>query len=58
MWETGFGTVILPTVSTLVVFVITINLIKYFMGDSHLQLRDVSEEHNWTTIAGNNKVVS
>ncbi|XP_043281428.1 diacylglycerol kinase epsilon [Venturia canescens] len=55
MWEAGFGTVILPTVSTLVVFVITVNLVKYLMCDSHLQLRDVSKEHNWTTIAGNNK---
>ena len=57
VWDSGFAlTVVLPTISTIVLFVLSVNIVKYLMTDSHLHVRDVSKNHNWTIITGSNKV--
>ncbi|XP_011305118.1 diacylglycerol kinase epsilon isoform X1 [Fopius arisanus] len=56
MWENGLGTVLIPTVSTMIIYVITLNLVRYLMKDSHIPIRDVSKNHNWKNIdRGSNK---
>lgn len=55
-WESGLCTIIISTLSTLIIYVITIKVIKYFMKDAHIPIRDVSKQHNWTNIKGNTKV--
>lgn len=56
MWDNGLCTIIIPTVSTVLLYVITMNVVKYFMKDSHIPIRDVSKQHNWTSIKGDSKV--
>ncbi|XP_074098663.1 diacylglycerol kinase epsilon [Cotesia typhae] len=50
MWDSGFCNVIIPTVSTMIIYVLTVNLVRYLMRDNCLSIRDVSKNHNWTPI--------
>ncbi|XP_014298896.1 diacylglycerol kinase epsilon isoform X2 [Microplitis demolitor] len=50
MWDSGLCNVIIPTVSTMIIYVLTVNLVRYLMRDNHLSIRDVSKKHNWTPI--------
>ncbi|CAG5093683.1 Similar to DGKE: Diacylglycerol kinase epsilon (Homo sapiens) [Cotesia congregata] len=50
MWDSGFCNVIIPTVSTMIIYVLTVNLVRYLMRDNCLSIRDVSKNHSWTPI--------
>lgn len=58
MWEEGLNTIVLPTLSTMIFFIFTLNFLKYLVGESHIQIRDITKEHNWKTIRGTSKVFS
>ncbi|RLU26489.1 hypothetical protein DMN91_000285 [Ooceraea biroi] len=55
MWDESLNTIVLPTLSTMIFFVFTFNFLRYLMGNSHIQIRDVTKEHNWKTITGTTK---
>ncbi|XP_034933931.1 diacylglycerol kinase epsilon [Chelonus insularis] len=55
MWEAGLCTVIIPTVSTMIIYMLTVNLMRYLMRDPHISIRDASKNHNWTTIIRHDK---
>ncbi|KAI4494193.1 hypothetical protein M0802_009062 [Mischocyttarus mexicanus] len=50
MWEEGFKTVILPTLSTMLVFVLVINFFRRITEETYIHIRDVTQEHNWKPI--------
>ncbi|XP_011699774.1 PREDICTED: diacylglycerol kinase epsilon [Wasmannia auropunctata] len=52
MWNEDLNTIILPTLSTMIFFVFTVNLFRYLVGSPHIQIRDVTKEHNWKAISG------
>jgi len=58
MWDEGLNSVVLPTLSTMILFVFTINFFRYLMNTSHIQIRDATKEHNWKTITGTSKVLA
>jgi len=58
MWDEGLNAIVLPTLSTMILFVFTINFFRYIMGTSHLQIRDVTKEHNWKMITETSKVLA
>lgn len=57
MWNEDLNTIILPTLSTMIFFIFTINFFRYLLGSSHIQIRDVTKEHNWKAISGISKVL-
>jgi len=56
MWNEDLNTIILSTLSTMIFFVFTIHFFRYLVGNSHIQIRDVTKEHNWKAIRGTTKV--
>lgn len=56
MLEEGFTTIVLPTLSTMILFIITLNLFRYLVGKPCIHIRDVTKEHNWKSITRENKV--
>ncbi|KAF7405816.1 hypothetical protein HZH68_005185 [Vespula germanica] len=50
MWEEGFKTIILPTLSTMLVFVLVINFFRRITEETYIHIRDVTQEHNWKPI--------
>ncbi|KYM94857.1 PREDICTED: diacylglycerol kinase epsilon [Cyphomyrmex costatus] len=50
MWDEDLVTIALPTMSTIILFVVTVNFFKYLMNGPHIQIRDVTKEHNWKAI--------
>lgn len=57
MWNEDLNSIILPTLSTMIFFIFTINFFRYLVGSPHIQIRDVTKEHNWKTISGVTKVL-
>lgn len=55
MWDVDIGTIIVPTISTMLLFVFTIKFFKYFIGEQHIQIQD-SKHHNWKIIKKTSKV--
>ncbi|XP_070156608.1 diacylglycerol kinase epsilon [Polyergus mexicanus] len=55
MWDEDLNIIILPTLSTMIFFVFTVNFFRYLIGNSHIQIRDVTKEHNWKSIRGTTK---
>jgi len=39
--------VFLPTLTTILIFIFTINIIKYLTSDPHIPIRDTTKQHNW-----------
>jgi len=56
MWDEDLITIALPTMSTIVFFVFTVNFFRYLIGSPHIQIRDVTKEHNWKAINETAKV--
>ncbi|KAK0170157.1 hypothetical protein PV328_010754 [Microctonus aethiopoides] len=56
MWESVLYTVITPALCTIILYTISVNFVRHFMGNSHIPIRDVSKNHNWTTINMKKKV--
>ncbi|KAG5311936.1 DGKE kinase, partial [Pseudoatta argentina] len=50
MWDEDLITIALPTMSTIVFFVFAVNFFRYLIGSPHIQIRDVTKEHNWKAI--------
>ncbi|XP_046428712.1 diacylglycerol kinase epsilon isoform X1 [Neodiprion fabricii] len=50
MWEGELSDVILPTVSTMIIFVMTINIVRYLMAEPHIHIRDATKSHSWKPI--------
>ena len=57
MWEIEIGTLIVPTVSTVILFIFTVNFFKYFMVEQHIQIQDMSKHHNWKVINKTSRVI-
>jgi len=57
MWDEDINAIILPTLSTVIFFVFTINFFRHLMRNPHIQIRDVTKEHNWKPITGLTKVL-
>lgn len=57
MWDEDLITIALPTVSTIVFFVFTVNFFRYLIGIPQIQIRDVTKEHNWKAINETAKVL-
>ncbi|CAL1686703.1 unnamed protein product [Lasius platythorax] len=55
MWDEDLNIIILPTLSTMIFFIFTINFFRYLLSNSHIQIRDVTKEHNWKSIKGTTK---
>lgn len=55
MWEEGLHAVVLPTLSTMIFLVVTINFFRYLIGGPHIQIRDATKEHSWKPISGASK---
>ncbi|XP_058800451.1 diacylglycerol kinase epsilon isoform X2 [Phymastichus coffea] len=49
MWTDGFYGCFLPTVSTMIIFVVTINVVKFLIGEFNVHVRD-NRRHNWQNI--------
>jgi hypothetical protein len=47
LWDTSLISVFIPTLTVILIFVLTINIIKYLTPDLHIQIRDTSKQHNW-----------
>lgn len=58
MWSEDLNIKIISTVSTVIFCVFTINFFRYLLNSSHIQIRDVTKEHNWKSIKGTTKVFS
>jgi len=56
MWDEDLNTIVLPTLSTMIFFVFTVNFFRYLIGNPRIQIRDVTKEHNWKAITGTTKV--
>jgi len=56
MWDEDINTIILPTLSTVIFFVFTIKFFRHLMRNPHIQIRDVTKEHNWKPITRTTKV--
>ncbi|XP_012256504.2 diacylglycerol kinase epsilon [Athalia rosae] len=50
MWGGELTDVVLPTVSTMIIFVLTVNIVRYLMAEPHIQIRDATKEHSWKNI--------
>ncbi|XP_076247982.1 diacylglycerol kinase epsilon isoform X2 [Calliopsis andreniformis] len=50
MFGDGFTTIILPTLSTMIFFIFTLNFFRYLVGEPHIHIRDVTKKHNWKSI--------
>lgn len=57
MWEEGFKSIILPTLSTMLVFVLVINFFRRITEETYIHIRDVTQEHNWKPIRKVTKVI-
>ncbi|KAJ8681555.1 hypothetical protein QAD02_017347 [Eretmocerus hayati] len=49
MWTEGLYTCVLPTISTMIIFVVTINVVKFLIGEFNVHIRD-RKKHNWQVI--------
>jgi hypothetical protein len=47
LWDAGLVNVFLPTLTAILIFVFTINVVKYLTSDLHILIRDTSKQHNW-----------
>ncbi|XP_069685225.1 diacylglycerol kinase epsilon isoform X1 [Periplaneta americana] len=47
LWNTELFSVFLSTLTAILIFVVTINIIKYMTSDLHIPIRDTSKQHNW-----------
>lgn len=56
MLEDGFTTVVLPTISTMIFFLFTLNFFRYLVGEPYIHIRDVTKQHSWKTIRQETKV--
>ncbi|XP_053994936.1 diacylglycerol kinase epsilon [Hylaeus anthracinus] len=50
MLEDGLTTIVLPTLSTMIIFLFTLNFFRYLIGKPYIHIRDVTKEHNWKPI--------
>ena len=55
MWADGFYGCFLPTVSTMIIFVVTINVVRFLIGEFNVHVRD-SKKHNWQIIKRTSRV--
>ncbi|KAL7288695.1 hypothetical protein TKK_0017420 [Trichogramma kaykai] len=49
MWSEGIYGCLLPTVSTMIIFVVTVNVVKFLIGEYNVHIRD-RKKHNWQLI--------
>ena len=47
LWDAGLLNVIIPTLGVVIIFIITINILKHLTSDLHIPIRDTSKKHNW-----------
>ncbi|XP_078039440.1 diacylglycerol kinase epsilon isoform X1 [Augochlora pura] len=47
MLEEELSTIVLPTLSTMLFFIFTLYFFRYLIGEPHIQIRDVTKQHNW-----------
>lgn len=58
MWDVEVNTVVFQTISTMIFFIFTYNIVKYYSAeDRYLQIRDSTKKHSWKMISGTSKVV-
>lgn len=55
MWADGFYGCLLPTVSTVIVFVVTLNVVRFLIGEYNVHIR-YSKTHNWQNINRTSRV--
>lgn len=57
MWDVEVNTVVFQTISTMIFFIFTYNIVKYYSAeDRYLQIRDSTKKHSWKMISGTSKV--
>jgi hypothetical protein len=47
LWDDSLINVFFPTLTVVLIFILTINVIKYVTPDLHIPIRDTSKQHNW-----------
>jgi len=47
LWDAGLMNVFVPTLTAILIFIVTINIIKYLTSDPHIPIRDTTKQHNW-----------
>ncbi|XP_072744672.1 diacylglycerol kinase epsilon-like isoform X1 [Anoplolepis gracilipes] len=65
MWDEDLNVVVLPTLSILIFFVLTMYFFRYLINSyiqldlisSHIQIRDITKEHNWKPMSEITKAV-
>jgi hypothetical protein len=55
MWAEGLYGCLFPTVSTMIIFVVSVNVIRFLIGEFNIHIKD-SKKHNWQVIKRTSRV--
>lgn len=59
MWDVEVNTIVFQTISTMIFFIFTYNVVRYYSAeDRYIQIRDSTKKHSWKMISGTSKVFS
>lgn len=56
LWDVGASSVILQVSGVIVVFSLSVSLVRLLTRDDHVPIRDASKRHNWQTTSMLNRV--
>lgn len=58
MWNVdGIGSIVFPTVSTVILFFVTVNVVRYLVGELNINVRD-KKIHKWQPIDRTTRVMN